>query len=31
MNEIVRRVRDRFGVTLQPEVVVWSKHEIALG
>jgi UDP-N-acetylmuramate dehydrogenase len=31
MNEIVRRVHDRFGVTLQPEVVVWSKHEIALG
>lgn len=31
MGEIIRRVRDRFGVTLQPEVVVWSKHEVAVG
>lgn len=27
MGEIVRRVRDQFGVTLHREVVVWSKHE----
>jgi UDP-N-acetylmuramate dehydrogenase len=28
MAEIVRRVRERFGVTLQREVVVWSKHDV---
>lgn len=28
MGEVERRVRDRFGVVLQREVVVWSKHEI---
>ena len=28
MAEIVRRVRDRFGVTLHREVVVWSKHDV---
>ena len=28
IGEVVRRVRDRFGVTLTREVVVWSKHEV---
>lgn len=26
MHEVTRRVHDSFGVTLQPEVVVWSRH-----
>ncbi len=25
MDEVVRRVRERFGVTLEPEVVVWRR------
>jgi UDP-N-acetylmuramate dehydrogenase len=28
MGEVVRRVRDRFGVELKREVVVWSKHDV---
>lgn len=27
MNEVERRVLDRFGVQLEREVVVWSRHE----
>jgi UDP-N-acetylmuramate dehydrogenase len=28
MGEVVRRVRDRFGIELKREVVVWSKHDV---
>lgn len=28
IGEVVRRVRDRFGVELRREVVVWSKHDV---
>lgn len=27
MNEVERRVQDRYGVQLEREVVVWSRHE----
>ena len=26
MNEVTRRVHDAFGVALEPEVVLWSRH-----
>ncbi|HYE62283.1 MAG TPA: UDP-N-acetylmuramate dehydrogenase [Phycisphaerales bacterium] len=27
MGQMVARVRDAFGVTIEPEVVVWSRHQ----
>ena len=31
MNEVERRVMDRFGVLLTREVVVWSKNNVGGG